>query len=498
MARKRNRRRGQSKLTKAELRFAVIGGLLSSPPKSGDLGPELDRLSAKLWFDPHTVKMRQFGRSTIERWYYQARKTQNPIERLTGKVRVDKGSSHLTEELIREWRVLYEKNPHWSIHLLYVNFRTWATVERKPPLDKVPSYSTMRRFYVGQGWMRLRKPRSREDGTLLPASVLAEARRVGIEIRSFEADYVGGLWHLDFHHGTRAILLEDGSWVFPVLLAIMDDRSRLVCHGQWYLSESAENLIHGLIQAIQKRGLFAALMSDCGAAMKADEFIEGLLRLSISHEPTLEYSPYQNGKQERFWQLVEGQLMKMIEDVQPLTLPTLNDLTQIWIEGDYHRALHSEINTTPLERFAHDPSVLRASPSSDDLRCAFVREINRTQRKTDGTMTVDGVRFEIPSVYRHIRDLIIHYARWDLSRVFLVDSATKKPVTRLLPLDRSKNASGQRAKHVAVKQSRMAVDDLMTRLPAQMRHLLKQSQLNNLPPAFVPQTAEKKECDDGN
>lgn len=495
---KRKRNAGQSKLTKAELRFAVIGELLSSPPRLGELGPELDRLAAKLWFDPHTSLMRQFGRSTIERWYYKARKTQSPIDRLTGKVRIDKGSSQLTEELIKEWRGLYEKHSHWSVQLLYVNFTTWAKVERKPPLDKVPSYSTMRRFYVQHGWMKLRKPRSREDGTLLPASVLAEARRVGIEIRSFEADYVGGLWHLDFHHGTRAILLEDGSWAFPLLLAIMDDRSRLICHAQWYLSESAENLIHGLIQGIQKRGLFAALMSDCGAAMKADEFVEGLIRLSIRHEPTLEYSPYQNGKQERFWQLVEGQLMKMIEDVQPLTLSTLNDLTQIWIEGSYHRAVHSEINTMPVERFAHDPSVLRESMSSDDLRSAFVREVRRTQRKTDGTMTLDGVRFEIPSAYRHIQDLFIHYARWDLSHVYLVDPETKKPVTRLLPLDRAKNASGKRAKHVAVKQSRMSVDDLMVRLPAQMRHLLKQSQVNNLPPAFVPQTADKKECDDGN
>ncbi len=51
-----------------------------------------------------------------------------------------------------------------------------------------------------------------------------------------------------------------------MLLGILDDRSRLACHLQWYLAETAENVAHGLSQAIQKRGLPRAAMSDNGAA----------------------------------------------------------------------------------------------------------------------------------------------------------------------------------------------------------------------------------------
>jgi putative transposase len=40
-----------------------------------------------------------------------------------------------------------------------------------------------------------------------------------------------------------------------VLFGVLDDRSRLACHLQWYLSESAENIAHGLSQAFLKRGL---------------------------------------------------------------------------------------------------------------------------------------------------------------------------------------------------------------------------------------------------
>jgi hypothetical protein len=274
----------------------------------------------------------------------------------------------------------------------------------------------------------------------------------------------------------------------PLLLAVMDDRSRVICHAQWYLSESTESLVHGFIQAVQKRGLSRALMNDNGSAMRSEEFTHGLARLGIHHEFTLEYSPYQNGKQEKFWQQIEGRLLPMIEEVQPMTLNTLNDLTLLWIEGEYHHSLHSEIHTTPISRFSNDTSVLRNSPSSDKLRAAFVCEVDRLQRKSDGTMSLEGVRFEIPSAYRHHKNLLIHYTSWDLSYVFLVDPMTSKPLARLFPLDKSKNNNGKRASQVPVNKTRVPMSDLTQQLPAQMRYLLKQSQLQSMPPAYIPQT----------
>jgi hypothetical protein len=43
--------------------------------------------------------------------------------------------------------------------------------------------------------------------------------------------------------------------VTPILFGVLDDRSRLACHLQWYLAETAELIAHGLSQAFQKRGL---------------------------------------------------------------------------------------------------------------------------------------------------------------------------------------------------------------------------------------------------
>ncbi len=99
-----------------------------------------------------------------------------------------------------------------------------------------------------------------------PGARRAEQRLERWEVRSYEAEYVHGLWHADFHQGSRQVLMPSGRWVTPLLLCLIDDHSRLVCHLQWYLDEAAETLAHGLCQALQKRALPRALMTDNGAA----------------------------------------------------------------------------------------------------------------------------------------------------------------------------------------------------------------------------------------
>jgi transposase InsO family protein len=261
------------------------------------------------------------------------------------------------------------------------------------------------------------------------------------ETRSYESEYVHGLWHLDYHTANFVrVLLASGEWVAPKIMAMLDDRSRLCCHAQWYLDENTENLVHALIQGIGKRGLFAALLSDNGSPMTAGETREGLARLGILHDTTLRACPEQNGKQEAWWASVEGRLLAMLENVADLTLDQLNHATQAWVEMEYNRARHSEIGEPPAERFLRGPSVGRPSPSAEELRLAFRVEETRTQRRSDGTVSIEGVRFEVPSRFRHLERVSVRYASWDLGRVHLVDARTGTLLAPLYPLDRAKNA----------------------------------------------------------
>ncbi|MBW1688821.1 MAG: IS481 family transposase, partial [Deltaproteobacteria bacterium] len=87
----------------------------------------------------------------------------------------------------------------------------------------------------------------------------------------------------------------------------------------------------------------------------------------------------------------------MLENEDELTLETLNNTTQAWVEGDYNQRLHRELGTSPLRRYLDAPNVGREAPDSDTLRRAFRREVTRRQRKSDGTVSLEGVRFEVPS-----------------------------------------------------------------------------------------------------
>ena len=76
-------------------------------------------------------------------------------------------------------------------------------------------------------------------------------------------------------------------------------------------------------------------------------------------------------------------------------------------------------------------------------RC-FTRTEQLTQRKSDGTITIDARRFEVPSQYRHLSRLDVRYAAWDLTEVHLVDERLGQVLCRLFPQDKARNANGLR------------------------------------------------------
>jgi len=481
----------------ARFRFSVVGPLLSSPPPRGELNAALQTLAAKTWKHPVSGGPVEFSAVTIQRWYYAARREQDdPLRALRRAVRKDCGRVSLAAGLAESLFAQYRQHPHWSYQLHYDNLA--ARVKAHPALGPLRSYSTVRRYMQAHGLVRTRRPGPKRR----PGQEQAAQRRENREIRSYEAEYVGSLWHLDFHHGSLPVLTPCGQWQHPLALGILDDCSRLGCHLQWYLSETAEDLVHGLSQGIQKRGLFRALMTDGGAAMIAEEVRDGLLELGIVHEKTLPYSPYQNGKQERFWATLEGRLMEMLAGVKELTLEFLNEATQAWVELEYNRALHRELGCAPVERFAQARSVLRPSPSSHRLREAFRLRSTRRQRQSDGTISLEGVRFEIPGRYRHFREVTVRYARWDLRRVDLVDPQHGTILAPLYPLDRKANADGQRLlfevgrpggpaggppaadRQAAAEQP--GQERAEQELPPLLKQLLAEYSATGIPPAYLP------------
>jgi putative transposase len=482
-------RSGSTGILWARFRFSVVGSLLSSPPARGTLHAAIRALAEKTWSHPVTGRDVRVAAGTIARWYYTALRQggDDPLGVLRRAVRKDCGKISLAAPLAERLHLQYRDYPHWSCQLHYDNLA--ALVKADPTLGQLRSYSTVKRYMRAHGLVRMPRLQLHQR----PGEVRAERRRQTREVRSYEATHVGALWHLDFHHGSLRVLTPGGQWQRPIALAILDDHSRLCCHIQWYLSETAQDLAHGLSQAIQKRGLPRALLTDNGAAMVAEEVAEGLLRLGIVHERTLPYSPYQNGKQEVFWGTLEGRLMKMLDGVADLTLEFLNKASQAWVEIEYNRAVHRETSCSPVERFERAPDVLRVSPSSESLRDAFRLETSRSQRRSDGTISLDGVRFEVPARYRHFREVAVRYARWDLGRVDLVDERSGNILAPIYPLDKTANADGRRAAlepggtPLPPKNQRRATAEL----PPLLKSLLQEYSATGMPAAYLPKTSQE-------
>ncbi len=230
--------------------------------------------------------------------------------------------------------------------------------------------------------------------------------------------------------------------------------------------------------------------------MMAAETKQGLLRLGILHETTLAYSPYQNGKQESFWGQIEGRLLAMMENCRDLTLSFLNEATQAWVEMEYQREIHSEIGQAPLQRFLESPNVGRDGPSIEALLLAFCAEVSRSQRQSDGTISLAGICFEIPGRYRHLQRIPVRYAAWDLGHVYMIDGRTGILLTRLYPLDKALNANGLRRSLEPTDSSR--VPESKTAEPQNaiaplLQKLIEDYAATGLPPAYLPKPLKKDE-----
>jgi putative transposase len=476
----------------ANLRHSIIGALLAAPPRRGELRAAIEALAAKTWRHPITGAQVSFAYSTLERWLYLARRAghADTVNALRRRIRKDAGTRRaVSAALVAAVVKLHRDHPTWSYQLHADNLV--ALAELDAALGHVPSYTTVRRLMKERGLFRQKRRQRWARDADDKSREIFESR----ETRSYESEYVHGLWHLDYHTANYVrVLCANGEWVAPKILGILDDRSRLCCHAQWYLDETAENLVHTLIQAIQKRGLFAALLSDNGKPMLATETREGLARLGVLHDTTLRACPEQNGKQEAWWSSIEGRLLAMLETVPNLTLDALNHATQAWVEMEYNRERHSEIGEPPAERFLRGPSVGRPSPTAEELRLAFRVEQTRTQRRSDGTVSIAGVRYEVPSRYRHLERLSVRYASWDLGRVHLVDARTGTLLSSLYPLDRAKNADGMR--RVLGPVASMPADEAIAKSPKStemaplLRRLIDAYDRTGLPPAYLPKPAD--------
>jgi len=209
-----------------------------------------------------------------------------------------------------------------------------------------------------------------------------------VDRRKFEAELPNDLWQSDVMHGPKVDV--DGRQKKTYLIAILDDHSRLIVYGRFYLSETLASYLDALENALARRGLPRKLYVDNGPAFRSRqlEYITASLSISLIHARP--YLPQGKGKIERWFKTVRS---RFLPHVTATTLPELNDALDRYLTEDYHRNKHSATGQTPLARFTSQIHCLRRAPGNikDYFRTVVLRKVAK-----DRTVTLDGRIYEAP------------------------------------------------------------------------------------------------------
>jgi putative transposase len=239
-------------------------------------------------------------------------------------------------------------------------------------------------------------------------NIRADGRSPGKVYGRFEASARNELWTGDGLHGPK---LDGIGARRAVLLAFIDDHSRLLVGWRWGTGEDVFRLEAALRSGLMARGVPEAILVDRGSAFVSSQLLRACAVLGVKLIHASPRAASTKGKIERFFRTVRDQFLVEIDD--GVGLRELNRLFSAWLEVVYHRRVHSETGQTPLERF--DAAGAPPLPTPALLREAFLWSQERTVAKT-ATVSLHGNEYEVdPALVGRKVELV--FDPFDLTRI---------------------------------------------------------------------------------
>ena len=338
----------------ALFRYSLIRDAADPLLTSAERGQLVRYLAARDHLGPHGQRVR-VGRSTLDRWIRVWRT--GGLDALVPEARA---AEPVTPAAILELAVALK---------LERPGRTAAQVGRIIAAEQgwAPSARTIQRLFVRRGL------NVRPDG------------RAPAVFSRFEAEVTNELWTGDALHGP----VVGGRKVY--LLAFIDDHSRLLVGYRWAHAEDTVRLEAALRAGLAARGVPGGIYVDNGSAFASKPLLRACASLGIRLTHSTPRRPEGRGKIERFFRTVRDQFLVEVATAAPADLAELNRLFTGWVEGVYHRRVHSETAQTPFARF--DATVVRL-PSGAELHEAFLWSETRTVTKV-ATVSLFGNHYEV-------------------------------------------------------------------------------------------------------
>jgi len=372
------------KMQVAVFRFGVISDFVTGTQMSRAEKRRLMRdKCARKWQIPFSQKS-SLSIGTINRWCRLYKDSNGDLKSLQSQDRCDQGKSRaMDEDTCLSLIELKLETPALTVPQLIEQINRLNRVSPGIVLNN----STVYRFLHQQNLVHLPVKRP-------------------VDRRKFEAELPNDLWQSDVMHGPRINVA--GRMQKSYLIAVIDDHSRLITHGQFYLSEALASYLNAFEEALAQRGLPRKLYVDNGAAFRSRhlEYICASLAIALIHSKP--YKPQGRGKIERFFKTVRGQFLPGFKGQ---SLNELNEAFDGWLTHVYHQRKHSATKQNPFERFTANLHCLRQAPDNlhDYFRKLALRKVNK-----DRTITLNGHLYEgpVPLIGKRV-ELLYHPSQPD-------------------------------------------------------------------------------------
>ena len=253
-----------------------------------------------------------------------------------------------------------------------------------------------------------------EGKTAKPSSRFERARR-------------NDLFQADIKYGVS--LKVDGKKKNTYLLTMIDDKTRMPMHAEWYGTQRLPILEDCFRKALLKFGKPKDVLVDNGKIFVSKWFRLACARLGIRHIAAKPYAAQTKGKCEKYHQRVDEFLNEL--SLEPAkTLAELNRKFRIYIEEGYIHEPHdalvvekrdaktgellSKRERTPYQAYTEDPAKV-SYVSSLECREAFLWEEQRTVDKS-GCISFKGMLYDVGVALARCR-VDVRYDPFDISLV---------------------------------------------------------------------------------
>jgi putative transposase len=250
----------------AAFRFGVICDLVNGVQLApGELERLLREKCTRKWRIPFSNKTR-ISRSTILRWMRIYKNSNGRLASLYPAARSDRGKSRaIDQDTALSLIELRREMPKATVKQLIETMHQRQLVVPWTRLSPSTVYRLLRRHGLTGSWSA-----------------------TPVDRRKFEAELPNDLWQSDVMHGCQIHV--NGKNRKSYLIAIIDDHSRLIPYGQFYLSENLNCYLDCLERALLKRGVPRKLYVDNGPAFRSRhlEHVTASLGIALIHA-----KPYQ-------------------------------------------------------------------------------------------------------------------------------------------------------------------------------------------------------------